>query len=104
MKIYFLNKQAIYLLIFFVFFTSCSNQEPSRSKITPGNKENRKKFVEDPYFIESNDTVSAHGPRNITRGVLQDKDGNFWFATWEGIIKYDGKLFTNITLKEGLRH
>ena len=58
----------------------------------------------DPYFIESKDTVSIYGPNHITRDVLQDKNGNFWFATWHGIIKYDGKIFTNYTLKEDLIH
>jgi ligand-binding sensor domain-containing protein len=60
--------------------------------------------IEDPNFVVSNDTVSPHGPRSITRNMIQDKNGNYWFATWEGILFYDGKVFTNITLKEGLRH
>ncbi len=58
----------------------------------------------DPYFIESQDTISTHGPNHITRDLLQDKNGDYWFATWLGIIKYDGKVFTNYTLKEGLIH
>src|SRR6188768_290948 len=58
----------------------------------------------DPYFIESTDTISSHGPNHITRDILQDRKGNLWFATWLGIIKYDGKLFTNYTLKENLIH
>ena len=58
----------------------------------------------DPYFIESTDTVSVYGPDHITRDVLQDRHGDIWFATWLGIIKYDGKLFTNYTLKAGLIH
>lgn len=58
----------------------------------------------DPYFIETTDTVSEYGPWHITRDVLQDKSGNFWFATWMGIVKYDGKLFTNYTLKDNLIH
>lgn len=58
----------------------------------------------DPYFIESRDTISTHGPNHITRDLLQDRNGDYWFATWLGIIKYDGKLFTNYTLKEGLIH
>ncbi|HTN45668.1 MAG TPA: two-component regulator propeller domain-containing protein [Flavipsychrobacter sp.] len=58
----------------------------------------------DPYFIESRDTVSKYGPKSITRDVLQDRRGNYWLANWQGIIKYDGKVFTNYTLKEGLIH
>lgn len=58
----------------------------------------------DPYFIETNDTISPYGPRSITRNIVQDKKGNYWYATWQGIMHYDGKVFTNITLKEGLVH
>lgn len=58
----------------------------------------------DPYFIESRDTVSVFGPDCITRDLLQDKKGDYWLATWKGIIKYDGKVFTNYTLKDGLIH
>lgn len=58
----------------------------------------------DPYFVESTDTVSTHGPKCITRDVVRDRNGNIWLATWHGIIKYDGKLFTNYTLKENLIH
>jgi ligand-binding sensor domain-containing protein len=56
----------------------------------------------DPYFIKSTDTISARGPGCITRYILEDKKGNIWLATWKGIMKYDGKEFTNYTLKENL--
>lgn len=58
----------------------------------------------DPYFIESTDTFSADGPDHIVRDLLQDKNGMFWFASWLGIISYDGKVFTNHILKSGLIH
>lgn len=58
----------------------------------------------DPYFVESRDTISEYGPDCITRNLLQDRKGAYWLATWKGIIKYDGKVFTNYTLKEGLIH
>lgn len=71
-------------------FTSCNGQD--KTHLPKGNSV-------DPYLVETQDTISTHGPRNITRNMLQDKNGNFWFATWEGIIRYDGKSFTNITSK-----
>jgi ligand-binding sensor domain-containing protein len=38
----------------------------------------------------------------VKRGYL-DKSGNMWFATTkEGVFKYDGKTFTNISTKDGL--
>lgn len=57
----------------------------------------------DPYFTGTTTITSPHGPRNITRNVLQDRKGNIWLASWEGIMRYDGKSFTNFTNKLGLR-
>ena len=58
---------------------------------------------EDPYFVLTKDTFSTSGPKDITRNVLEDRDGNIWLSSWEGIIRYDGNGFINYTLKEGLR-
>ncbi|MFZ4543596.1 MAG: ligand-binding sensor domain-containing protein [Saprospiraceae bacterium] len=74
-------------------FSSCNGQEKVNTKTSN---------PVDPYFVATNDTVAKHGPREITRNLLQDKNGIFWFSTWEGIISYDGHFFTNHTLKEGL--
>lgn len=57
----------------------------------------------DPYFIEGETINTAYGPTNITRNILQDRKGNMWFASWQGIIRYDGEQFTNFTNKEGLK-
>lgn len=59
-------------------------------------------LVNDPSFVDAKDTVSLHGPTSITRNVLEDRNGNIWFASWEGVIKYDGNNFTNFTLKNNL--
>jgi ligand-binding sensor domain-containing protein len=56
----------------------------------------------DPYFIKSFDTISKFGPGSITRYISEDKKGNLWLATWQGIVKYDGRIFTNYTLKDNL--
>jgi ligand-binding sensor domain-containing protein len=37
------------------------------------------------------------GPKWITRNVIQDRAGNIWIAAFDGVFKYDGKSFTNIT-------
>lgn len=39
----------------------------------------------------------TNSPKQITRTIKQDRQGHVWFATWEGMIKYDGHSFTNIT-------
>ncbi len=57
----------------------------------------------DPYFIETTTINSKRGPRSITRNLIQDRNGHFWFASWEGILGYNGKFFTNFTNKYGLR-
>jgi ligand-binding sensor domain-containing protein len=57
----------------------------------------------DPYFVESTPTTSSFAPGSITRNIIQDRKGNIWLATWEGIIQYDGETFTNFTNKDGLR-
>jgi ligand-binding sensor domain-containing protein len=58
----------------------------------------------DYYFIETSDTVSSLAPISITRDIVEDRNGNIWIMSFQGIIKYDGKVFTNYTLKENLIH
>jgi ligand-binding sensor domain-containing protein len=87
-------KTVKYVLILFIFMSWNNGNAQWKFKTA----------AYDPYFIESSDTVSNFGPRSITRNILQDKKGNCWFSTWQGIMRYDGKVFTNFTLKEGLMH
>lgn len=42
-------------------------------------------------------TSASQGPGSIVRTIKQDKKGNIWIASWEGVFKYNGKSFTNIT-------
>lgn len=90
-----------------LFFTCCEAEirtttthtsEPASASLAV-----KQQVIEDPYFVMPRDTVSAQGPRSITRNMLQARDGMYWFASWEGIIRYDGRIFTNITLKKNLR-
>lgn len=41
--------------------------------------------------------ITSHGPGTSVRIIRQDKKGNIWLASNEGIIRYDGRSFTNIT-------
>lgn len=70
---------------------------------TTGPRPAREKPDVDPYFRESSDISSSSGPQVITRNILQDSKGGFWLATWNGVMRYDGTSFTNVTNKEGLR-
>ena len=104
------NSQIPFFLLFF-FMISCKEQAKPVSQTKNIDKPNKISESQppfnsldfDPYFTESSDTVNIYGPRSITRNILQDKKGHFWFATFQGIIHYDGKLFTNFTNKNGLR-
>ncbi len=45
----------------------------------------------------------ASGPVGNVSVSLQDKKGNLWFlSTGKGAYRYDGKLFTNFTTRDGL--
>jgi len=53
---------------------------------------------------ETKKVIAYNGPTNITRNIIQDKKGNIWMASWDGIFRYEtrlpdgqGKSFTNIT-------
>ncbi len=100
---------AIYFLfLILIFHPSCKGQESPSAKEnikerTQNNKVKNKPSDYDPYFAETQSITKSFGPTNITRNVLQDKNGDYWLATWEGIIKYDGKVFTNYTNKDSLR-
>jgi len=48
---------------------------------------------------ETKGVMSLHGPTTSVRTIIQDRKGNIWLASNEGIIKYDGKSFINITSK-----
>ncbi|HAK76880.1 MAG TPA: histidine kinase, partial [Runella sp.] len=44
---------------------------------------------------------TSYGPTTSVRIIKQDRNGNIWLASNEGIIRYDGKSFTNITGEVG---
>lgn len=68
------------LLSVLAYGTSCNQQKPTEvSAIAPP------------------DTVALRGPATITRTVLQDRQGNIWMAAFDGVFRYDGKLFANMT-------
>lgn len=43
------------------------------------------------------DEYIFNAPKGITRTVKQDSKGNIWMAAFDGVFRYDGKSFTNIT-------
>jgi streptogramin lyase len=41
--------------------------------------------------------ITSHGPKTSVRIIRLDRKGNIWLASNEGIIRYDGRSFINIT-------
>ncbi len=51
---------------------------------------------------ESKDLIITHGPNRLTpnsivRTMIQDQKGMIWIASWQGVFRYDGKIFVNMT-------
>lgn len=63
-----------------------------------------KPFEPDDNYVAPAEVVSQYGPGGIIRDVEIDDNGIIWMAAWDGIVSYDGKEFTNHTLKSGLSH
>lgn len=51
-------------------------------------------------FCNAQSVNTAHGPKSIVRNIIQDRKGNIWVASFEGVFRYDGKSFTNVTRAE----
>lgn len=47
--------------------------------------------------VEQQIPSGSKGPKSIVRTIKQDKNGIIWITSWEGVFKYDGKSFTNVT-------
>jgi ligand-binding sensor domain-containing protein len=79
------------LFLTLVFFTSCKGQV--KTELPQGNIKSGIKSV-----------ITSTGPNNTTRNIIQDRNGNIWIAAFDGIFRYDGKSFTNITNKVSSSH
>ena len=77
---------SVYALLMFVFCTSSKGQ-------------NKAELPKDDIKSETKTVITSHGPNTITRTIMQDRKGNIWIAAFDGIFRYDGKSFTNITSK-----
>ncbi len=77
--------QVYALLSILIFCTSCGQKQAKGKTIMINPK--------------TKGVITSHGPKVITRNIIQDRKGNIWMAAFDGIFKYDGKSFTNITSK-----
>ena len=72
------------LFLMFIFCNYCVGQ-------------NKTDLPTDTIRSKTKGVTTLHGPTTSIRTIWQDRKGNIWFASNEGIIRYDGKSFTNIT-------
>jgi ligand-binding sensor domain-containing protein len=100
MKINFLY--ATIVLVATVALTSFSGQVKTDSpKDSPVGKKDEPKIIS----TGQSKIIKTQGTNQYSqvRCGLQDKSGNLWFGTTgEGVYRYDGKLFTQFTIKDGL--
>ena len=73
----------ILALLMSVFYSSC--------------RQNQTDVPEAYIKSEFKDTVTSYGPSRMVRNVKQAKNGDILIAAYNGVFRYDGKLFTNIT-------
>jgi ligand-binding sensor domain-containing protein len=95
---YNIHKPIYSLLLALTFLTSCSGQTKTDF---PKEKEVKSETIskEQPKLIK---TQGSNEYQSVMCGI-QDKLGNLWFGTSEeGVYRYDGKLFTQFTKKDGL--
>jgi ligand-binding sensor domain-containing protein len=74
------------LFLMLVFCTYCKGQ-------------NKTNLTKDTTRSEIKDIISSRGPKSISRTIKQDRNGNIWIAAFDGVFRYDGKSFFNVTNK-----
>lgn len=72
----------VYTLVLFVSCTWCKGQ----NNLSAGK----------PTFVVKQVPMSI-APKLVTRTIKQDKKGNIWVAAFDGVFRYDGRSFTNMT-------
>lgn len=95
------TRQIHWLFFMLIFLASCNVQsctdQPENNKNQIGSE-----LSSIPIVIKKDTLPINNAPSGITRTIIQDKRGNIWFATFEGIFKYDGDSFTNISREVSL--
>ncbi|QDK83757.1 histidine kinase [Spirosoma sp. KCTC 42546] len=81
-------------LIFVLLLFGCNHTN------TFSQGQNQTTVAKDTIKSQTKNSITSYGPKSIVRSVIQDRKGNIWMASWDGIFRYDGKSFTNITSKE----
>lgn len=75
------------LFLMFVSYILCEGQK--KTELLTGSVKSETEAV-----------ITSLGPITITRDIKQDRNGNIWLATFQGIFRYDGKSYRNYIIKE----
>ena len=95
---FYIDKPIYSLLLVLTFLTSCNGQTSTQSQ-ADNKLEPKSISKEQPKLAKT----QGSGESDNIHCSLQDKAGNLWFGTTgEGVYRYDGKLFTQFTKKDGL--
>src|SRR4030095_9838686 len=79
-----MNYAQEYVLVFLsVFLTACGQNQTDLPQAC--------------IKSEFKDTVTSYGPSRMVRNVKQARNGDILIAAFNGVFRYDGKSFTNIT-------
>ncbi|MBC8234733.1 SpoIIE family protein phosphatase [bacterium] len=84
------------LIILLTFITALITTLPFAANSASGAMKEQQSVV-----IETYDASDGMIP-GIVRQIYQDRKGDLWIATSEGVSRYDGKQFKNFTTKDGL--
>lgn len=84
----------LFLIIgLFIGLCTCKGQDSNETQSIKDSQPTRSSSL-----LQQVDTVqAASAPKNITRNIIRDKNGSMWFATWDGVLRYDGSSFINVT-------
>lgn len=96
---HFESKPMYSLLLVLLFLSFCNAQTTTLPQIVGSQDELKASLTGQPKLKKTQGTKEL---RNVACG-LQDKYGNIWFGTTgAGVYKFDGKLFTQFTMNNGL--
>ena len=88
-------KKHLKLLALFLMFVTCLMcKGQNKTELPKDSIQSETKEVITPLGPHSE---PHSGPNSITRTIIQDRKGNIWIASWQGVFRYDGKMFANMT-------
>jgi ligand-binding sensor domain-containing protein len=98
-------KKCTQIYTLFLMFTFCAScKEQSKTDLPADNTKSETKDKAISYRPSRPSSIGgtidepiSYGPSNLVRTIKQDRKGNIWIASWEGVFRYNGKSFTNIT-------